>query len=58
MEKKKKSQNVVHLRLIELMCERSPKLGVLSKKRFEYFFRAPFFLNKWCGVATYFHTKK
>ena len=55
---KKKSQNVVHLRLIELMCERSPKLGVLSKKRFEYFFRAPFFLNKWCGVATYFHTKK
>ena len=40
------------------LCKRPPKLGVLSKKRFGYFFRAPFFLGKWCGVATYFLYQK
>ena len=29
-----------------------------KKKDFRYLFRAPLFLGKWCGVATYFLYKK
>ena len=32
--------------------------GALKKEIFGCFFRAPFFLSKWCGVVTYFLYKK
>ena len=40
-------------------CERPPKVGALKKERFfGVLFRAPLFLGKWSGVATYFLYKK
>ena len=39
------------------VCVRPGKTWVLSKKRFKYF-KAPLFLVKWYGVATYFLYKK
>ena len=39
------------------LCERL-KNWVLLKKRFGVLLRAPLFLGKWCGVATYFLYKK
>ena len=38
-------------------CERLGKLGA-PKKEIWVLLRAPIFLGKWCGVATYFLYKK
>ena len=39
-------------------CERPPKLGVPLKKEIWVLFRAPLFLGKCYGVATYFFIQK
>ena len=39
-------------------CERLGKLPLKKREIFWVLFRAPLFLCKWCGVATYFFIKK